>query len=494
MLLALCSSHSDHPVLRYTGNAKIAGTYSQKYASPLHVTDHTSADSGIEKDLGLKGFDFNIALTVFYVFVRANLCSIGSRSNKKQLTFICCLQYIIIEIPSNLALKHFGSVWLAGMVTSFGAVSLGSAFIKSYQGLLVTRVFLGLAEGGTLSGLVYLLSRFYRRHELVLRIGLFFGTGPTLSGAFGGLLASGLLRLDDIGPIKSWRKIFFVEGLITTGLGLILFFILPNDPRTTKLFNEEERALAIARMDADQADMSNEGAKKEKTTFKLIGRAFNFHTVIYAMGYLLTNISFQGLSLFLPTVVNSLGHYTVIQSQLRTAPPFVVGLAWVIPVIIISHKTKQRAIYIIICMFLGIAGYGIAIGTREPHARYAACFLSVAAGTPSGPMLLAWGAENAAPDTVRAVATAIIPSIGALGSIIAVWTYLPTDAPNFHKGNSLNLAASILVLVLMIVVWVYSRWENAKRERGERDYRLVGKTQEEIEELGSRHPRFRYSL
>lgn len=63
---------------------------------------------------------------------------------------ILYVQYIAIEIPSNLALKRFGSVWLAGLITSFGVVAIGTAFIKSYTGLIVTRVFLGLAEGGTL--------------------------------------------------------------------------------------------------------------------------------------------------------------------------------------------------------------------------------------------------------------------------------------------------------------------------------------------------------
>ncbi|EEB96904.1 hypothetical protein MPER_03876, partial [Moniliophthora perniciosa FA553] len=116
--------------------------------------------AGIEKDLQMTGFDYNVALTVFYIF------------------------YIVAEVPSNLALKHFGSVWLAAMVVTFGAVAIGTAFVTSYGGLVVSRVFLGMAEGGTL---------YYRRSELVLRVGVFFGVAPTLAGAFGGLLASGLL-------------------------------------------------------------------------------------------------------------------------------------------------------------------------------------------------------------------------------------------------------------------------------------------------------------
>jgi MFS family permease len=61
------------------------------------------------------------------------------------------VQFAAVEIPSNLVLKRIGSVWVAGLVTGFGAVAIGTAFVKSYSGLIVTRVFLGLAEGGTLA-------------------------------------------------------------------------------------------------------------------------------------------------------------------------------------------------------------------------------------------------------------------------------------------------------------------------------------------------------
>ena len=47
-------------------------------------------------------------------------------------------------------MKKFGSIFIAITVIAFGAVSLGSAFIHTYTQLIVTRVFLGIAEGGTL--------------------------------------------------------------------------------------------------------------------------------------------------------------------------------------------------------------------------------------------------------------------------------------------------------------------------------------------------------
>ncbi|KAF9006193.1 MFS general substrate transporter [Cyathus striatus] len=424
--------------------------------------------AGLEKDLGMKGFDLNIALTVYY---------------------IC---YVISDVPSNLLLKRFGSIWIAFLVIVFGVVSIGAAFVKSFAGMLVTRIFLGLAEGGTLSGLVYITARYYRRKEFVLRTGIFFGLAPTLAGAFGGLLASGLLAIPDFGVVVRWRKIFLIEGIITTGIGILLLFFIPDDPRITRFLNDDERALAIARIDADQVVKT--GGRKEKTTLKLVLLSFNVHTTLCVVCFIMINISFQGLSLFLPTVITTLGKFGTIESQLRTVPVYLVGAVWAVFASYFSFRIKQRTIPMLLSVVYIVIGYAITIATKEPHARYAACFLSVAGGSPTGPLLLIWGTDNAAPDTMRAVVTAAITGFGSLGAIIAVWTYLPADAPNYHKGNSLNLATSSTVIVLIILGFLYLRRENAKRERGERDYRLENKTLAELEEMGYLHPQFRYQL
>jgi MFS family permease len=59
-------------------------------------------------------------------------------------------QYLLSDIPSNLLLKHYGSTWLAFLVIGFGVVSLASAFLRNFTGLIISRIFLGLTEGGTL--------------------------------------------------------------------------------------------------------------------------------------------------------------------------------------------------------------------------------------------------------------------------------------------------------------------------------------------------------
>lgn len=97
------------------------------------------------------GVDYNVMLTIFYIFV-SHFVMFG----RKQILGFCAisdyfnLQFFTFEVPSNLALKHFGSIWLALMITLFGVSTICTAFVQSYGGLIATRVFLGIAEGGTL--------------------------------------------------------------------------------------------------------------------------------------------------------------------------------------------------------------------------------------------------------------------------------------------------------------------------------------------------------
>ncbi|KAJ7102782.1 hypothetical protein C8R44DRAFT_887518 [Mycena epipterygia] len=107
----------------------------------------------------------------------------------------------------------------------------------------------------------------------------------------------------------------------------------------------------------------------------------------------------------------------------------------------------------------------------SPHARYAACFLVTGAAFPFGAFSPGLVAVNTGPDATRAVALSVFFSVGNVGGIIAspsrasTWTYVSSDAPNYHKGNTLDLAGIVVVLVLTVATIVYMEWENAQRAR-----------------------------
>ncbi|KAH6910516.1 hypothetical protein BKA70DRAFT_1424178 [Coprinopsis sp. MPI-PUGE-AT-0042] len=183
-----------------------------------------------------------------------------------------------------------------------------------------------------------------------------------------------------------------------------------------------------------------------------------------------------------------------IEVQLRTVPPYIVGAFSAVGISLSSFRFKNRAIPLFSTLLLLVVGYAVAISTIDHKVRYRACFLMIMVGASGALVTLTWGTENAAPDTMRAVASAAIPGIGALGSLLSIWTYVPTGAPQYRNRNTANLASSSLGCALTIGLAFYLRRENAKRLRGELDHVLEGKSADEVEQLGYRHPDFRCQL
>lgn len=176
-----------------------------------------------------------------------------------------------------------------------------------------------------------------------------------------------------------------------------------------------------------------------------------------------------------------------------TVPVYVAASLVAILIAFVSDKTHRRGIYLAGATSLGIAGFAILRWVQDmENVRYMAVWFCTLGAFPGGPGFLSWGINNAAGPAIRAVAGGWIVTLGTLGGIVATWTYLSRDAPDYPIGHSINLGAQIVVLVLAVSGICYVKWENRLRDRGGRDYRLNGLSEFEIADLGYRHPSFRY--
>lgn len=66
--------------------------------------------------------------------------------------------------------------------------------------------------------LVSSITMWYRRHECGLRMAIFF-SAATAAGAFGGLLARGILEMRGVAGLEGWRWLFILEGMLTFLIG-----------------------------------------------------------------------------------------------------------------------------------------------------------------------------------------------------------------------------------------------------------------------------------
>lgn len=130
-----------------------------------------------------------------------------------------------------MVLKKFKrpSTYLGILVVSWGIIMTFTGVVKDFAGLVVTRILLGTAEAGFFPGAVYLITRWYSQHEVQTRIALFY-CASALSGAFSGLLAFAIAKMDGLGGRPGWAWIFLLEGIVTVVIGFACFFIMPDTP------------------------------------------------------------------------------------------------------------------------------------------------------------------------------------------------------------------------------------------------------------------------
>ncbi|KAK3714780.1 hypothetical protein LTR37_007514 [Vermiconidia calcicola] len=425
---------------------------------------------GMEEDLNLVGYRFNWALTVFYI------------------------PYLLVEVPSNILLKRLGPrFYIPALVAGFGFVSMCTAFVQDFNQLCVARAFLGIFEGGAMPGIAFFLSNFYKRKELYFRVGIYV-SAASMAGAFGGLLATGLSRIPRWGtsstPIETWRNIFFFEGIITIILGTIAPFVLPQKPETSTRLTEREKMIACERLRVEHRMDSNERVQVHHIKRALL----NVNNYVCAGGFFCINITVQGLSVFMPTVLLDLG-WTATKAQLYSVPVYVAASIIAILVAFLSDKTRMRGIWLAGFTLLGITGFSILRFYHDAaNIRYMAVYFCAMGAFPGGPGFLSWGLNNASGPAVRAVSGGWIVTLGTVGGIVATWTYILPDAPNYPIGHSINLTAQFIVLCLASFGIGYCWYENRLRARGGRDYRLDNLTEVEKRDLGYRHPEFRYIL
>ncbi|KAJ0164985.1 putative transporter [Colletotrichum tanaceti] len=431
--------------------------------------------AGLERDLGLVGYDFNSVNTVFYV------------------------SYIVFEIPANVLCKMVGPGWfLPGLTILFGLLTISSAYVNNYAQLAACRFLLGTAESGIMPGLSYYLSRFYTHSELTFRLSLYIVMGP-LAGAFGGLLASAILRLQGFGariPAGSWRAIFAVEGILTVVVGLLALALLTDRPETARFLSPGEREIAVHRLKEERIGTTVVLDKISKT--KMIKGAVNPVTATTSVCFMFDTLSVQGLALFAPTIVRSIyPDASVTRQQLLTVPPYAFGAVCLLSMCFASWKLNRRQVFVVSCAPPMMVGYLVFLCTdhTQTTARYAAVFLMASTSFVLGPLCHAQSSANVSSNTARNMSIAICMFFGNVGSLVSTWSFLPGDAPNYPVGCGLNFTTSTLIMVTAAGAWVWMRRDNSRRDRQNVDAaELASLNSEEAEELDWKHPAFRWRL
>ncbi|KFA66688.1 hypothetical protein S40285_04977 [Stachybotrys chlorohalonatus IBT 40285] len=421
--------------------------------------------AGLEEDLGMTGFDYNVAVAVFFPF------------------------YVAAEIPSNIAMKRFRpSIWIPSIMVVWGLMTVMLGIVNNFAGLLAVRCALGLAEGGLFPGITYYITMWYRRHECGLRMAIFF-SAATAAGAFGGLLARGIMEMDGVAGLGGWAWIFILEGIATFIIAVWAYFAMYDYPNSAKFLTTEERAEVVQRLEDDRSALSDE--------FKMqfVWDAFR-DWKIYAHMLITIGIytPLYSISVFLPTIVRGLG-FSNTTAQLMTVPPYVVACCFTIAGGFAADRHQQRGIYMIGFCLVAIIGFAILAGVESNGAKYFACFLVTSGIYPNVPQGVAWNGNNIGGSLKRGVGIAMHVGFGNLGGAAASFVFLSDDAPLYRRGHSILVATTSMSCVLSILMTIYLRRENARRDATTKPIDQFTFAEKEMEkDRGDNATFFRYTV
>ncbi|KAI5927580.1 major facilitator superfamily domain-containing protein [Camillea tinctor] len=428
---------------------------------------------GLQEDLRMSSDQYNMCLTVFF------------------------FTYAAFEVPSNLLLKKFRpSRWLPLIMVAWGLVMTLMGIVRDFRGLLAARLFLGIAEAGLFPGCAYYLTMWYCRHEIQLRQAMFF-SAASIAGAFSGLLAYAIAKMDGVGNLEGWRWIFILEGIATVIVAILAFFILHDFPETAIFLTEEERAFVVFRLKYQGQVQKGQHdhtqiAQAEAFEWGYVWAAFkDWQIWVNIFVYWGIVCPLYGISLFLPTIIRNLG-YSSSTAQLMTVPIYVTAAILAVLVAYLSDRVGKRSPFIIGFLFMMVVGFAMCISSTNPRVVYGGVFIAACAIYPAFPGLVTWLSNNLAGSYKRSTGMAVQIGIGNLGGAMASNFYRAKDSPRYILGHALELGfISVGIIAAFILVAAYVM-VNKKRGKALQEGKEFQFTPEQLSHLGDRAVTFRY--
>ncbi|KAJ7187887.1 major facilitator superfamily domain-containing protein [Mycena filopes] len=418
--------------------------------------------AGMAKDAHLTGLRYNIIAAVFFI------------------------PYSLAEVPSNILLKLVRpSRWIPSIMLAWGLVMTLMCLCKTYHELIIARVFLGLTEAGLFPGVTFYLSLWYRRREVASRVAIFF-SAATVAGAFGGLLAFCIEKMEGIGGLHGWQWIFCLEGLATMLVAASSYYFMHDYPETATFLSDTERKQIVYMLKEDSQDLATHYDRK------FVWQAFKDYKTYVQIGiYMGVLIPVYAIALFTPTIVQELG-FSAANAQLLTIPPFFAGCIATIGVGFLSDRYNLRGPFIVGPCLVALVGYLILYNTKSPGAGYVGAVLAAVGVYPTIAVNLAWAGSIAGGDVRRGVVIAMVIGLGNLGGICSSFIYI--TPPYFHIGHGTIMGW----LGLSIILSCFAMWDHARVNKQREAYcareGIGAERRAEFRDMGSESPLFRYTI
>lgn len=267
----------------------------------------------------------------------------------------------------------------------------------------------------------------------------------------------------------------------------MVFFFLPDSPGTSSFLDETEQTEAVERLQT-----VDRTAKSRLQWTQVLSGLTDKKNYVHMTIHFCCNYSFAGLSNFLPTILEAMGHSSI-NAQGLAAPPYLVSFLCCVAAAILSDRLGNRSFVMIFFALMGTAGYLILTCVQDETkagARYAGVWLATCGIFPALAINVTWLLNNQGGESKKGVGMAILAIFGQCSSLISSSVFPNTAAPLYTTGCAIGSALTGLIAILALGLHIVLSRENSRRDRV---HGPVGEQERvDVTDGGDKHPSFRY--
>ena len=264
--------------------------------------------------------------------------------------------YFFFQLPSNLVLEKFGvRRWISGLMVIWGVISCLMIFIRGPFSFYTMRFLLGAAEAGFFPGMILYMKRWFPANARARAVAWFMTANP-IAGIVGSPISGALLGLSGRG-LSGWQWMFLMEGVPAICLGVAVFWALSDNPKEAVWLKGDERTWLIERLAREQ---QAESAIQRGSFWEVL---ISPRIYLLSMVYFGVSTTMYGVTLWLPSVIQSLSGLGNFATGLVAVLPFLATAIAMVLIGMRSDRTGERRWHTAIPAFVGAialvaAGYG----------------------------------------------------------------------------------------------------------------------------------------
>jgi len=275
-------------------------------------TNIAMAIPGIRADLGLTASQIGFATGVFF------------------------WGYVVLQVPAG----RLASTWspkkvILGLLVLWSFMSMTTAFVHTTTELVANRFLLGVTEGGVLTSVIVLISRWFTRAERARANVLFLmaiAVGPMIANPITGFVLT----------FMNWRWMFVFEAVPALLWGIVWWFAIDDTPAEAGWLPKAEREMLVS-------ELSNERKLASEPTGHWAKTLMHPAVLLLALYNFLALMAEWGVIFWLPSVIRDSSHgMPIYVVGLLASLPYLAGVVVMYFVAVSSDKRQERKWHMLI--------------------------------------------------------------------------------------------------------------------------------------------------